>query len=105
MTDTQVQRAPEDFTHILEVWADTFSVSVNDWAGVLDVGKRAVKAGDPSVYEYRVRMPLPQLKAMALMAIRLIRNYESQAGVTISLPPKLLEALGIPPEDWQGGLT
>lgn len=100
---SEVIRGPEDFSQIKEVWADTFQVSLNDFTAMLDLGKRGVKLGDASMYELRVRMPLAQLKALSLMALRLIRSYEAQAGVTIALPPKLLEAFGIPLEDWQGG--
>ena len=99
-----IVRGQEDYSQGKEMWADTFSVSINDFTATLDLGKRAVKVGDVSVYEYRFRMPLAQLKALALMGLRLIRTYEAQAGVTISLPPKLLEAFGIPLEDWQGGI-
>ena len=97
-------KSPTDYSQAKEVWSDVFSISLNDFSGVLDLGKRPTDAGSPSVIEYRVRMPLSQVKALALMALRLVRTYESQAGVTISLPAKLLEALGIPLEDWQGGI-
>jgi len=103
MTQPPVIRASEDYSQAQDVWSDGFSVFVNDFTATLNLGKRGVKAGETMVYLYRVRMPLAQLKAMALMGLRLIRLYESQAGVTISLPPKLLESYGIPPEDWRGG--
>jgi len=102
MMESQAKRGQQDFSKAVEVWSDAFSVTVNDFSAILSLGKRTL-AGDLSVYDYSVKMPLSQLKAMALMSLRLIRQYESQAGVTISLPPKLLEALGIPLEDWQGG--
>lgn len=99
----EVMAAPQDYSKAQDVWADIFNVSLNDFTATLDLGKRGVRPGDAAVYDYRVRMPLAQLKALALMSLRLLRGYESQVGVTISLPPKLLEAFGIPPEDWRGG--
>lgn len=101
---TQIKQVPPDLSQAKEVWADVFSISINDFTAVLDLGKRSLGPDTPSIIEYRVRMPLAQVKAISLMGLRLIRTYESQAGVTISLPPKLLEALGIPLDDWQGGI-
>ena len=101
----ELMSAPQDYSKAQDVWADVFNVSLNDFTATLDLGKRGVKAGEPAVFDYRVRMPLAQLKALALMSLRLIRSYEAQAGVTISLPPKLLEAFGIPEEDWRGGIA
>ena len=101
---TEIKKTPTDLSQAKEVWSDVFSISINDFTSVLDLGKRSMAETLPSIIEYRVRMPLSQLKALSLMGLRLIRTYESQAGVTITLPPKLLEALGIPLEDWEGGI-
>ena len=98
-----IQKAREDFSKAQEFWSDAFSVTVNDFSAILSFGKRGRDQGDATLYEYQGRMPLSELKALALMALRLLREYEAKAGVTISLPPKLLEAFGIPIEDWQGG--
>ena len=48
-----------------------------------------------------MRMPLQQAKALAVMLLRAIRQYENQANVTVELPKEMLKGLGIPLEDWE----
>ncbi|MDP2661284.1 MAG: hypothetical protein Q8R28_11215 [Dehalococcoidia bacterium] len=102
---TEIHHSPEDYSQVQEIWCDSFRVTLNDYSAALSLGQRGLKPSDDTTRVlYNVRMPLSQLKALAFLALRVIRTYEAQAGVTITLPPKLLEALGIPLEDWQGGL-
>ena len=84
-----------------EVFSDVFSHTVTPWSYILELGHRSARPGQPDVMVARVRMPLQQAKALAIMLLRAIRDYESQTGVEIDLPAQLRVQLGIADEDWR----
>jgi hypothetical protein len=46
-------------------------------------------------------MPLQQAKALGVILLRTIREYENKANVTVELPQEILKNLNIAPEDWE----
>jgi hypothetical protein len=96
--DRQIE---SDYSEMAEVFSDVFETHINPWSAALTFGLRAMKPEEKHVYPVRVRMPLQQAKALAVMLLRSIRGYEAQQGVTVELPAVILQSLNIPPEDWR----
>ncbi len=85
---------------IHEFFSDIFSIHLNPWASALTFGLRAVQKGEQDKYNIRIRMSLEQLKALAVVLRRVVRDYEQRTQTKIDLPKELLNQLGIGPEDW-----
>lgn len=49
-----------------------------------------------------IRMPTVEAKIMAIILLRTIRRYEQESNVTIAVPDRILNELGIAREDWGG---
>ena len=90
-----------NYSDLEESFSDTFETHINPWSSAITFGLRATKPEENNQMTLRVRMSLEQAKALALILLRGIREYESAAGVNIELPEKLLADLNIPREDWQ----
>ncbi|MEX2598103.1 MAG: hypothetical protein WD533_00435 [Dehalococcoidia bacterium] len=99
--DNQPQQPQSDYTNIQESFSDAFEYHVNPWSAALTFGARATRTGENHEYHTRVRMPLQQAKAMAVLMLRTIRTWEERMGVEVTLPDSVLEELGIPKEDWR----
>ena len=84
-----------------EHFSDVFWTALSPWSAVVTFGLRKASPNEKDTPKIRVRMPLQQAKALAVILLRIVRRYESEADVNIELPRKLLESLGIPFEDWQ----
>lgn len=84
-----------------EYFSDVFWTTLTPWSASITFGLRMAGPNEKDTPKVRVRMPLQQAKALAVILLRAVRRYESEANVTIELPDKLLEALGIPLEDWK----
>jgi hypothetical protein len=96
------QAQPEsDYSDIKEEFSDVFETHINPWSAAITFGRRATKVDEKTYFTTRMRMPLQQAKALAVMLLRNIRSYEGQTNTNIDLPRQLLDELGIPPEDWQ----
>jgi len=85
---------------IQEVFGDVFSIHISPWASALTFGLRGVQKGEQDKYNIRIRMSLEQVKALAVMLRRAVREYEEKTQTKIDLPRDLLNQLGIGPEDW-----
>lgn len=98
------QKAPqtEDWSQLPEEhFSDVFWTALTPWSASITFGLRMASPKEKDTPKIRVRMPLQQAKALAVILLRAVRKYESEADVDIELPRKLLESLGIPLEDWQ----
>ena len=84
-----------------EYFSDVFWTTLSPWSAAITFGLRMAHPSEKDTPKVRVRMPLQQAKALAVILLRAVRRYESEAKVNIELPSKLLESLGIPSEDWQ----
>ena len=97
----QPQQPRTDFSEIQESFSDIVATHINPWSASISFGLRSNSADEPHKMTYRVRMPLQQAKVLALLLLRGVRQYEEQGQVTIELPNRILQELGIPPEDWK----
>ena len=102
MTPQQQQQRPEDdYSELNEEFSDLFGFHINPWSAAISFGQRSTRPQDSNRYTTRMRMPLSQAKALAVMMLRKIREYEGKAKVEIELPQLVLDELGIPAEDWR----
>lgn len=83
-----------------EYFSDVFWTTLTPWSASVTFGLRKASPNEKDVPKIRVRMPLQQAKALAVILLKTVRKYETDAGVNIELPEKVLESLNIPPEDW-----
>lgn len=84
-----------------EHFSDVFWIALNPWSVSITFGLRMATAQEKDTPKLRMRMPLQQAKALAVMLLRNVRQYEAKANVTIELPDQLLKDLDIPLEDWR----
>jgi hypothetical protein len=84
-----------------EHFSDVFWTTVTPWSAAVTFGLRMAGPGEKDLPKIRVRMPLQQAKALAVILIRAIRHYENEANVTVELPKDVIKNLGIPIEDWE----
>jgi len=103
MTEVQQPTPPtEDWSQPpAEYFSDVFWTSLSPWSVSITFGLRLTHPFEKDIPKIRMRMPLQQAKALAVMLLRAIRRYETDANVTIELPDQLLKGLGIPLEDWK----
>jgi hypothetical protein len=48
-----------------------------------------------------IRMSIEHLKVMAMIIVRQVKKMESDTGVKIAVDRRVLNGLGIPPDDWE----
>lgn len=102
MTQEQPMRQEEAWEQIPEEhFSDVFWSYVNPWSCAITFGLRATSPKEKSKPTLRIRMPLQQAKALAVILLRTIRKYETDADVNIELPRDVLNKLNIAPEDWE----
>ena len=100
--ESQPERVPIDYSDIEERFADIIGVHSNAWSTSINFGLRSTRpTEEPDKFNVRVRVPLTTAKVLAILILRQIRDQEQTFGITIDLPPPVLEGLGIPPEDWR----
>ncbi len=100
--EQQLVQPTEDWSEPPEEhFSDVFWTAINPWSTAITFGLRMARPGEVDRPKIRMRMPLQQAKALAVILLRAIRQYESDANVTVELPKKLLDSLNIPPEDWE----
>ena len=100
MTQQQPRQPESDYSEMQEQFSDVFETHVNPWSAAINFGIRATRDTEDHHYSTRVRMPLQQAKALAVMLMRNIRTYEQQTGTDVGLPRQVLDSLNIAPEDW-----
>ena len=90
-----------DYSEMADDFSDVFETHINPWSAVITFGRRATKETDAHEFTVKMRMPLQQAKALAVLLLRGIRAYEQQTGADVDLPQEVLTALKIAPEDWK----
>ena len=48
-----------------------------------------------------IRMSIEHLKVMTMMIVKQVKKMESDIGVKIAVDRRVLNSLGIPPDDWE----
>ena len=94
-------RPAQDYEQMVDSFSDTFQTHINPWSASVLFGVRGTLSDEAIRYENRVRMPLQQAKALAVILLRSVRQYEEQSGADIDLPATVLAQLGIALEDWE----
>jgi len=95
------QQPQSNYSEMAEDFSDVFEIHINPWSAVITFGRRATRPTDDHQFTVRMRMPLQQAKALAVMLLRNIRSYEQQTSADVDLPSEVLQALKIAPEDWK----
>lgn len=98
---TQDRQPGNDYSEMREEFSDVFETHINPWSVAITFGRRATKETEDHHFGVRMRMPLQQAKALAVLLLRAIRSYEQQTGADVDLPREVLDSLSIAPEDWQ----
>ena len=97
----QPRQPKNDFSEAREEFSDVFEIHINPFSAAITFGHRATRPEDDDHYTTRMRMPLQQAKALAVMLLRQIRQYERQMKVEIELHQVMLDGLGIAADDWR----
>ena len=88
-----------------DVYSDTFQVNISAWGATLNFNLTSYLPPTPGTQSQAERMAtvrtsLNHLKVITFILRRQVRQFETESGVTIELPTRVLSALGIAPEDW-----
>ena len=92
----------------VDIYVDTYQVSTNPYAGTINFllsdafpGSAAPGSPPKSVPLATVRLSLENMKLLAFLLYRQIKQHEENLGVNIQVPQQVLNALKIGAEDWQ----
>jgi hypothetical protein len=93
---------PEPF----DEYIDQITMNINAYGIALNFRKTSaapiMPGTAPAAIEIgTVRMSLEHFKVMAFMLKRQINEVESQLGISIPIPPQVLNSMRIAPEDWE----
>ena len=97
---------PESLDKPLDVYADVFQVSTNPYGGTINfmlTDPMPVAPGSPpkTVNLVNIRLSLENLKLIAFILYRQIKQHEENLGVDIQIPRQVLNALQIGAGDWE----
>jgi hypothetical protein len=100
--EKEAKQPKEDWSQAPEEhFSDVFWLALNPWSAAITFGLRMARSQEKDTPKIRMRMPLQQAKALAVMLLQAIREYERKGNVNIELPANMLKSLNIAPEDWQ----
>jgi hypothetical protein len=93
---------PEPF----DIYVDTYQVSMNPYAGTINLMLTDAMPSAPgtppkSLHVGSIRLSLENIKLLAFLLYRQIKQHEQNLGVNIQVPQQVLNALQIGAEDWQ----
>ena len=91
-----------------DAYADAFTITISPWGSHLRFGLRAIPEEPPLTEHERetinalgaVRMSNEHMKVMVFMLRRQVALFERSVGSRYEVPPTVLAALNIQPEDW-----
>lgn len=94
---------PEPF----DVYVDTYQVTTNPYAATInfnlsDAMPAAPGAPPRTTHVGSIRLSLENMKLLAFLLYRQVRQHEQALGVNIQVPQQVLNALQIGAEDWRG---
>jgi hypothetical protein len=89
----------------IDVYSDQFMVTTTSWGANLSflVNTPHPEPTKPVPAERvaTIRMSNEHLKVMAFIIVRQIKKMEAESGVKCEVDRRLLNSLGISPEDWE----
>ena len=88
----------------IDTYADQFMVTITSWGANLSflVNTPHPEATKPVAAERvaTIRMSNEHLKVIAMIIVRQIKKIETDSGVKCEVDSRVLNSLGIAPEDW-----
>lgn len=95
----------QDKSEPFDIYSDAFSISVTPWGANMSFALREAHPSKtkPELPKHQgtVRMSNEQLKIIAFMIARQIKNYEHAENMQHHVPAAILNQLGVGPEDWE----
>ena len=93
---------PEPF----DVYIDTYQVSTNPYTGTInfmlsDAMPAAPGTPPKTVHVGSIRLSLENMKLLAFLLCRQVKQHEENLGVNIQVPRQVLNAVQIGAEDWR----
>ena len=89
----------------IDTYSDQFMVTTTSWGANLSflVNTPHPEATKPVPAERvaTIRMSNEHLKVMAMVIVRQIKKMESETGIKCEVDHRVLNSLGIAPEDWE----
>ena len=89
----------------IDIYSDQFMVTTTAWGANLSflVSTPHPEPTKPVPAERvaTIRMSNEHLKVMAMVIVRQIKKTERETGIKIGVDPRVLNNLGIAPEDWE----
>jgi len=89
----------------IDVYSDQFMVTTTSWGANLSflVNTPHPEPTKPVPAERvaTIRMSNEHLKVMAMVIVNQIKKMERDTGIKIGVDPRVLNNLGIAPEDWE----
>lgn len=91
-------------TEPLDAYTDSFMISLSPYGASLTFQESPAhpdpSSPAPPVKIATLRMSIEHAKTMVMIMRRHILQFEEQTGVRVPVAPRLLNQLGIAPEDW-----
>ena len=88
----------------IDIYSDQFMVTTTSWGANLSflVNTPHPEPTKPTPAERvaTIRMSNEHLKVMAMVIVRQIKKMEAETGIRIDVDRRVLNSLGIAPEDW-----
>ncbi len=94
-------------TEPIDVYADQFQINLGPWGATLNFQVSSPHPPAPGSQVQidtvaTVRTSLEHLKAMTIILRRQLLQFERDYGVVVNVPVRILAAMGIAKEDWDG---
>lgn len=90
----------------IDVYSDQFMVTITSYGANLSFYLNTPHPEQAKVVPAEriatIRMSNEHLKVMAMVIVRQIKKMESDTGIRTSIDNRVLNSLGIAPEDWEG---
>ncbi len=88
----------------IDAYADQFMVTITTWGAnlsfLVNPPHPEVAKPVPAERVATIRMGNEHLKVMAMIIVRQVKKMESESGVRCEVDRRVLNNLGIAPEDW-----
>ena len=89
----------------IDVYADQFMITTTAFGANLSfsVNTPHPEQTKPVAAEKlaTIRMSIEHLKVMTMIVVRQVKKMESDTGVKVAVDRRVLNSIGIPPDDWE----
>ena len=88
----------------IDTYSDQFMVTTTSWGAnlsfLMNTPHPEATKPVPAERVATIRMSNEHLKVMAMVIVRQIKKMEAETGVKVNVDSRVLNSLGIAPEDW-----